>query len=796
MNALPSIWLPAVAALALTGILALVGLYCWRQWQSASQALKESRRDYNALARVLETSPAPYLVLSLSPQDALSGLASEPLVRALGIGRAGDRSPAAVMAALSPDGAERLRTALSGLAEDGEAFDVLVEARETGSGAPPRFAVRGVSSGPESAVLWFGDTRQSDEAEQAQAGRDAAWRNLLDALPLPIWRRSEALAIIDCNKTYADSLETTREDVVAGGLELLGRGKMRKAKALSEEALSGGGTAVVMDHVVINGERRLMELREHRLPDGGLIGLAVDRTQLEEVKSELRRHIAAQSGVLEKLGTPIAIYGADLHLTFFNTAFVRLWGVEESFFEGKPHLGDVLETLRERRRLPEQSNFPAFKQELIKAYRTLIEPVEDLMHLPDGTTLRSLTAPHPFGGILTTYEDVTDRLAMETSYNTLIEVQKETLDKLYEGVAVYGVDGRLKLFNPAFTGIWGLSDAKLRNEPHVRDVMALARGFFDLDDADWEGYVESAVAATTEPQQRSGRRERGDGSVIDWAQVPLPDGAVLYTFVDVTDSIRVERALLERNDALETADRLKSEFIANVSYELRTPLNAIIGFAEILENQFFGDLNERQMEYSHAIVESSQRLITLINDILDLASIEAGYLPIELESVDVRAMLEAIHALGRERAHNREQELLLECPDDVGTLLADERRLKQALFNLLSNALKFTPVGGRISLRAERGDMEMLFSVSDTGMGIAEEDQNRVFGQFERGKGHGRQAGAGLGLSLVKSLIELHGGWIDLESEVNGGTKVVCHVPLNAGGASETVSPLALDAGN
>jgi signal transduction histidine kinase len=341
------------------------------------------------------------------------------------------------------------------------------------------------------------------------------------------------------------------------------------------------------------------------------------------------------------------------------------------------------------------------------------------------------------------------------------------------------VDGRLKLCNPAFGKIWNLSEELLKTEPHARVIMEAARDFFDVPDEEWGDYLESVVAATTEPQARSGRRERKDGSTIDWAQVPLPDAAVLYTFVDVTDSIRVERALMERNEALETADRLKSEFVANISYELRTPLNAIIGFAEILEKQLFGSLNERQLEYSHGIVESSQRLITLINDILDLASIEAGYLQMELEPTDVRELLESIHVLGRERARNRNIDLVLDCPEDMGDLLVDSRRLKQAIFNLLSNSLKYTQEGGAVTLAANRTETEMLFSVIDSGVGIAAADQERVFGTFERGSAQGRQTGAGLGLALVKSLIELHGGRVELESAVDKGTKVVCHVPID-----------------
>ena len=180
--------------------------------------------------------------------------------------------------------------------------------------------------------------------------------------------------------------------------------------------------------------------------------------------------------------------------------------------------------------------------------------------------------------------------------------------------------------------------------------------------------------------------------------MPLPDGNVLLSYLDVTDSTRVEHALRERNEALETAGRLKSEFIANVSYELRTPLNAIIGFAEILTNQYFGELTPRQLDYSRGILDSSHRLLSLINDILDLATIEAGYMTLETGQLDIHTLMSSVLTLTRERARNQNLKLDFDCPPDIGTIEADERRLKQALFNLISNAIKFTPAGGSMTV--------------------------------------------------------------------------------------------------
>jgi signal transduction histidine kinase len=412
------------------------------------------------------------------------------------------------------------------------------------------------------------------------------------------------------------------------------------------------------------------------------------------------------------------------------------------------------------------------------------------MHLPDGRTLSVSVSPHPLGGLIFVYEDVTDRLALERSYNTLIEVQRETLDNLYEGTALFGSDGRLKLHNPAYRKIWDLSETELVGEPHISDIVERTRRFYD-DGGDWQLMRQHIIANITAQTPTAGPLDRRDGSVLQLATVPLPDGNVLLTCLDVSDTARVERVLREHNEVLETADRLKSEFIANVSYELRTPLNAIIGFAEILANQYFGTLSPRQLDYSRGILDSSHRLMSLINDILDLATIEAGYMALETGRVDVRGMLQAVITLTRERARSRDLALTLRCPRDIGTIEADERRLKQALFNLISNAVKFTPAGGSIRLEARRDDGDLVFSVSDTGVGIPTVDQERIFEKFERGNPQARQSGAGLGLSLVKSLIELHGGSVSIQSTPGSGTTILCRLPAAPQVAAGGERPLA-----
>jgi signal transduction histidine kinase len=624
------------------------------------------------------------------------------------------------------------------------------------------------------AVLWLRDDTIAATETAAAIRIGDGFRKLLDSFPFPVWRRRRELTFDYVNPAYLDAVEAEPEARPDDAPELSAGATGNSGRALASRAAETRNPQTEAHHIVAAGARRLMELTEAPVGGDGVIGIfAIDRTEAEEIKTELTRHIENHEQVLHNLGTAIAIYGADRRLEFFNTAYVKLWEIDEALLSGRPTLGEVIESLRESRKLPEQANFPEFKASRNALFTSLIDPLDELVHLPEGKTLRSVAAPHPFGGLLITWEDVTASLALERSYNTLIAVQKETLDNLYEAVAVIGGgDGRLQLSNPAFGRIWLLAEDELAAAPHISDLMERMREF--LDHGDWDAQKSDLINLLTDREGQSGRLERADGSVIDFATVQLPDGTMLLSYVDVSDSHRVEQFLRERNEALETADRLKSEFIANVSYELRTPLNTIVGFSEILTGEYFGTLNERQGVYSRGIYESSQRLLSLINDILDLATIEFGHMSLELESVGVYSVL----GLTRERVLRKSLKLDFDCPEEIGLITADERGLKQALFNILSNSVKFTPEDGEITVSARRVEDNIIITFTDTGIGIPEGDHERIFGRFERdNQPETRRTGAGLGLSLVQSFINLHGGDVELESEPGVGTKVVCRLP-------------------
>lgn len=600
----------------------------------------------------------------------------------------------------------------------------------------------------------------------------AAVRTLVENLPSPIWARDEAGCITWVNAAYARAVEARdAADAVTRGLELLDRG----AREDVARARAGRETYRARRPVIVAGMRRILEVIDVPTHNGSA-GLGIDMTEAEAVRDEIARMIDAHRRTLDQLPTAVAIFAADQRLTFYNSAYSGLWGLGAEFLDQNPTDTEVLDRLRATRKLPEQADFRSWKSQLHEAYRA-IDSKQHLWHLPDGRTLRVVTTPNPEGGITYLFDDVTERLDLERRFDALIRVQGETLDNLSEGVAVFGSDGRLRLNNPTFASMWNLSPTMLAERPHIEAVIASCRPR-QRDDHAWQ-LLRGAVTGLEHREPAAGRRiERSDGSVVVCATVPLPDGATLVTFQDVTDTVNVERALRERNDALEAADHLKNDFVHHVSYELRSPLTNIIGFAQLLDDLKTGPLTEKQREYLGYITSSSSALLAIINDILDLATIDAGAMTLDLGPVDIRATIEAAAEGVRDRLAEHDLALDIQTDAEIGSFVADERRVRQILYNLLSNAIGFSPPGETITLAAERRSNAIMFSVADCGPGIPVNIQDRVFNRFETHTVGSRHRGTGLGLSIVRSFVELHGGTVTLDSAAGRGTTVVCVFPL------------------
>ncbi|MET0545800.1 MAG: PAS-domain containing protein, partial [Caulobacterales bacterium] len=529
-------------------------------------------------------------------------------------------------------------------------------------------------------------------------------------------------------------------------------------------------------HVVVEGERRAMKVKMFRL-SGGLGGMAFDITEEELARETLDRHVKAHDETLNHLTDGVAIFGANKRLMFHNSAFAKIWDLEEAWLAEQPTHGALLDRLRERRRLPARADYAAWRAGELAHYQDADNLPEDSWVLPDGRILRVARQRHPHGGLLLLFEDRTDELSLRAEFNSLIEVQKSTMDKLVEGVAVFGSDGRLRLRNAAFVSVWNLDAAKLGAGATFDDVAAMMLPLYANREI-WADIKARITDPSPEARQtHSGEMLLSNEKSLVFLTHPLPDGATLLAFTDITDARRVEMALTDRAEALEAADRLKTEFIENVSYQLRTPLTTVQGYAELLEAGVFGELQESQKEQLGAILSATGQLSHLVENILDLALIEAGRIDLDFTEVDLGEILRETAEMEMPRAREQRIEIKLDIEKGMGKVRGDRRRIAQTAMNLVSNALRFSDQGGVVTLGAKRSADTAAFWVTDTGQGMTAEAQAEAFMSFRSGD----KRGAGLGLALVREFMDLHGGWVSLKSEPGKGSTVECHLPTTLG---------------
>ena len=805
----------------ITGLVAVLllvppaGVALWRQhrhWRKAERAAGQARYTRAALQAALETAPEGYFVWFHKPvaeddEDPAalpafreSGYCSRRLAVLLDLFRGLEASFDEVGEGFDAASRDRLHAAIEILRDGGDGFQI--DLTHTGTGR--RIQARGVRAVDDQGrtmadVVWMSDVTEGVAAVDTltqETGALKRERNLLkaalDGIAEQVWLRDDDLSLIYCNAAYVKAVDAKNAgDVVARGRELAPRVAVREARALAAAARAAAETRRAPFHMVIDGSRRLMEVTESPVEaasgdsavtaslfsDGSgrlTSGFAYDITRQEELETRVKREAAAHADVLERLTTAIAIFGPDTRLVFFNTAFSRLWRIDAAWLLDGPSYGGLLDTLRGERKLPEVADFPAYKEKELARFNSLIEPLEDVLHLPDGGTLRRVIAPHPMGGLLTTYEDVTDKLALERSYNTLIAVQRETIDNLQEAVAVFGADGQLRLANPAFAELWELSLDALREGPAMSAVIEAFRDFFE-DAAVWTRHravMLAALAADRDRTTQQGRVVRSDGSVLEFISVPLPDGGVLFCYNDVSAPERVAQALRGRAEALTATDKLRTEFITNVAAELEGPVSTIAALAMRLDGTSIDPQRQRGLTKGGAqapiqaaireIIGSAKMLKTLIEDVRDLSGVEAGQQTLHLDSFDIREVVDRVASMTREAVKRRGVMLVVNCPDGAGWMVGDAVRIKQTLFHVLSGALK-NVTGDRIELSVQRG-------ASD---GISNDVTFAV--RHATSEGYG----PGLGVYLAQRMVELHGGRLEITTD-GGDTVVACRLP--AGG--------------
>ncbi|MDB5734365.1 MAG: sensory box protein [Alphaproteobacteria bacterium] len=421
----------------------------------------------------------------------------------------------------SPQAGQILR-ALDRLANDGTAF--VLTARCAGDAV----IMRGMPVAGR-AVLYFYCEEREDDQEQ--------YRDILEALPVAIWKRDLAKGIGWANRAFLDILGLdTLEDAIAANATIDWSEHDLAARAIEGHHAVAGHASTIM-----KGEPRTFSLQVAPVSATAVAGLAADISDTVRQKAKQQLALDAQEDMLERIPFAVAVFNAEQKLVRYNGAYARLWSLPTAWLDATPLYGDILDRLREKRRLPEQRVFSDWKQGQLQALSIAGGASEQTWHLPQGASVHIAIQPHLQGGMFVVYEDITERLKLESSLNLLTQVQKATLDTLDEGIAIFGTDGRLVLHNALFARMWQLTEAELADQPHFAEIANICTTRIGRDGI-W-GIVSCGVnSATPESFGEWGKAVRADGRIISLALSRLPNGATVVTFSDLTDLERFSAA--------------------------------------------------------------------------------------------------------------------------------------------------------------------------------------------------------------------------------------------------------------
>ena len=406
----------------------------------------------------------------------------------------------------------------------------------------------------------------------------------------------------------------------------------------------------------------------------------------------------------------------------------------------------------------------------------------------DGTVLHVSERRTQDGGLVAIVADITED---ERARRELQDVSEElwrnnmlldaALANMGQGLAMLDSEHRTIVCNHRYLELYGFTEEQAQPGTELAELVRAFHSREGKSEAEVQRMVDWRLGIASGRSETTDVEFLGSGKVIDIRHRPLSDGGSLATYEDITERYRAQEQLRQAKEEAEVANRAKSDFLANISHELRTPLNAIIGFSDILESEMFGALGDRRYRgYAHDIGESGRHLLSLINDILDLSKVEAGKYVLHEEAIDVGAAIESCVRIVAERADAAGVQVSDRVPKDLPRLRADERALKQIFINLLTNAVKFTQRSGRVEISAELdAGGQLTIHVTDTGIGIAARDLEKAmapFGQVDSTMAR-KYEGTGLGLPLTKRLVELHDGWMELDSAPGEGTTALVTFP-------------------
>jgi signal transduction histidine kinase/PAS domain-containing protein len=742
-----------------------------RHYQQRSDGLQADLEARDATLGELDTATSAFeeAFLALEGGEVRLVWGEEVLIacaRALGLKSAKNADCANLVVKLLSESSDEAAAGLSELTERGKQcrFEVFAENRQ----ALPVHGVTGLSMVVEGKTTGGTSWLRLAITGHKPSLSSGPFALLANQIPAPCAVMTRDARPVFANQAYLKALGVADLQEVINNSLSLDRGLDALVVEAGEQRLKRES----FRWISVSGERRAFQLLAEPLNETYTAATLIDVTEAEESREILKRHAKAHDETLNALEDAVAIFGPERALNFHNLAFEKMWDLEPAWLAERPTHAEWLDRLRQKRKLPETGDYSSFKARELDFYGITQPAADEMWSLSDGRSIRLVRQPHPLGGLVIVFSDRTGELNLKAQFNSLIQVQKATLDQIGEVVCVYGTDGRLKLKNLEFDRFWRL---RPEEKSHIVDFDGFAQMGQSLipDKGFWnnlKGRITDIDPVLRAPQV--GEIKLKDGRLAQWRTKPLPDTATLVVFSDVTATRELEEAISQRDAALSESARLKRDFVGNVSYELRTPLTTIVGYAELLKSKALLT-DPRHQGYIDAIHTSAKELARGIDDVLDMALIDAGEMEIVPKAIKRRHVEVMIREHVEDLLNLRQLKLVIEGMGVNEAMVADPKRLVQMLGALTEYAARQANTGSTLVVSLSQEVSDLVMKVAYEGRGIPYHVQANIFDRFigrERG-------GPGLALALVKALVELHKGIITLESDPHQGALFTIRLP-------------------
>lgn len=602
-------------------------------------------------------------------------------------------------------------------------------------------------------ILWFFTADSLITTVQDYKDRSVSYAkdlesvlSLLTSINIPVWFRDKTLKVRYYNQYYKELVEA--------------KNKTDFSLELAKNAKNSNQENSERMNFNIDGDRYIFDVKELAMPVNDMsIGYAIDITKSEQLKKEIKQHNIALSDFISSSSSGVALFSSDMRIQMWNFSYQKMWDLDEKFLSTNPTHPEIVDVLRKNKKLPDYLNFAEFKKNRIKLFKSLTTIHNEFLYLSEGRTVRVIVTPHALGGLIFTYEDMTDKLVLERSYNTLIAVQNATLNNVHEALCVIGSNGKIKLYNNTFAKLWGLTAEYLDSKPHINDLTK-AMSFKFKHISDCEAFKSAFLTIYDRSSDISYRFEMADDTIIDRFLSSLPDGSVMISDLDITDSMQIQRTLREHNEALLQINKLRTKFLENISYSLRSPLTSIIGFSEMLIDGILGQITDQQKEYLNYIHTSSEDLKILIDDIIELAALDAGEIQLNKQDVKLSEIIDySVHSLQLKNVANENN--FIKVHKSNAHFYADEFKIKQALYNICGLVSKISPESTKIVTSFNDKD-EIIDIDFVTNSAMQPEDFMKFFDRFSPVANEivSTNEFKSINLTVAKKIIELHHGTI------------------------------------